>query len=133
MSWMSARDAQREKPWDFTNRLGPAGKRIRLQHDMDHDNATCTTVTHVWQCMFKFTFDGGQSNVAANYNFQLSKLLYLPQFISCVTSILAIVITYTLNYNSRWGDKISIVIQGAYFFYVLSAVVSRITCVSRSR
>ena len=77
---------------------------------------------------FNFSSGFNDDSLKGHFNFELSKLLLLPQFFSLVTSVVSIALTYTLNYNRRLGTKMSIEAQGVYFSHVISAVISRITC-----
>ena len=77
---------------------------------------------------FIFSNVWGETKTSSHFNFELSQLFYMPEFRSIVTSILALSSTYTSNYNKRLGEKMSLAAKGVYCAHVISALISRVTC-----
>ena len=66
---------------------------------------------------------------SSHFSFELSKLFFQPQFISCGFSFFTLSATYSLNYSKRLGSTMSLAAKGVHFVHVVSAVLSRITCI----
>ena len=76
---------------------------------------------------FDYQYVGMMDSVLQQeFDFKIQRLILLPQFIPCLSSIAAIPITYTADYDRRWMGKVAFGGKALYFVTILSAVTSRL-------